>query len=81
MEIKVFVTILLSTIFINNYVLSRMLGLCPFLGVSRRLDSALGMGLAVIFVMTLTSFITFPIYKYVLVPYRVTYLTTIVFIL
>ncbi len=81
MEIKVFVTILLSTIFINNYVLSRMLGLCPFLGVSKKLDSALGMGLAVIFVMTLTSFITYPVYKYVLVPYRVTFLTTIVFIL
>jgi electron transport complex protein RnfA len=81
MEIKVFVTILISTILINNYVLSRILGLCPFLGVSRKLDSALGMGLAVIFVMTLTSFITYPIYKYVLVPYRITYLTTIVFIL
>ncbi|HOT45262.1 MAG TPA: RnfABCDGE type electron transport complex subunit A [Spirochaetota bacterium] len=81
MEIKVFVTILLSTIFINNYVLARILGLCPFLGVSRKLGSAVGMGLAVIFVMTLTSFITYPIYKYVLVPYRVTYLTTIVFIL
>jgi Na+-translocating ferredoxin:NAD+ oxidoreductase subunit A len=81
MEIKIFVTILLSTIFINNYVLSRILGLCPFLGVSKKLDSALGMGLAVVFVMTLTSFITYPIYKYVLVPYRITYLTTIVFIL
>ncbi len=81
MEIKVFVTILLSTIFINNYVLARMLGLCPFLGVSKKLDSAIGMGLAVIFVMTLTSFITYPIYKYVLVPYHITYLTTIVFIL
>jgi len=81
MEIKVFVTILLSTIFINNYVLARLLGLCPFLGVSRKLGSAVGMGLAVIFVMTLTSFITYPIYKYVLVPYKTAYLTTIVFIL
>ncbi|MBN1495305.1 MAG: RnfABCDGE type electron transport complex subunit A [Spirochaetes bacterium] len=81
MEIRVFVTILLSTIFINNYVLSRMLGLCPFLGVSKKLDSALGMGLAVIFVMTLTSFITYPIYKYVLVPNGIAYLITIVFIL
>jgi electron transport complex protein RnfA len=81
MEIKVFVTILLSTIFINNYVLSRILGLCPFLGVSQKIDSAIGMGLAVIFVMTLTSFITYPIYKYVLVPFRIPYLTTIVFIL
>ncbi|MBN2158889.1 MAG: RnfABCDGE type electron transport complex subunit A [Spirochaetes bacterium] len=81
MEIKVFVTILLSTIFINNYVLSRMLGLCPFLGVSRKLDSAIGMGLAVIFVMSLTSFITYPIYKHVLVPNGIPYLVTIVFIL
>lgn len=81
MEIRVFVTILLSTIFINNYVLSRMLGLCPFLGVSKKLDSALGMGLAVVFVMTLTSFITYPIYKYVLVPNGIAYLITIVFIL
>ena len=60
MEIKIFATILISTIFINNYVLSRILGICPFLGVSRKLDSAVGMGLAVIFVMSLTSFITFP---------------------
>ncbi len=81
MEIKVFVTILLSTIFINNYVLARILGLCPFLGVSKKLGSAVGMGMAVIFVMTLTSFITYPIYKYVLVPYGIAYLTTIVFIL
>jgi electron transport complex protein RnfA len=81
MEIRVLFTILLSTIFINNYVLSRFLGICPFLGVSKKLDSALGMGLAVIFVMTLTSFITHPIYRYVLVPYKITYLTTIVFIL
>jgi len=70
MEIGVYISILIGTIFINNYVLSRMLGLCPFLGVSSKLDSALGMGLAVIFVMTLTSFITYPIYKYVLIPFR-----------
>jgi electron transport complex protein RnfA len=81
MEIKVFFAILLSTILINNYVLSRILGICPFLGVSKKLDSALGMGLAVVFVMTLTSFITYPIYKYVLVGYGITYLTIIVFIL
>jgi Na+-translocating ferredoxin:NAD+ oxidoreductase subunit A len=81
MEIRIFVTILLSTIFINNYVLARILGLCPFLGVSKKLDSAIGMGLAVTFVMTLTSFITYPVYKYLLVPYGLKYLTTIVFIL
>jgi electron transport complex protein RnfA len=81
MEIKLLFTILISTIFINNYVLSQILGLCPFLGVSKKLDSALGMGLAVIFVMSLASFFTYFVYKYVLVPYEITYLRTITFIL
>ncbi|HOO70359.1 MAG TPA: electron transport complex subunit RsxA [Spirochaetota bacterium] len=81
MEIKVLFTILIGTIFINNFVLYQMLGLCPFLGVSKKLDSALGMGLAVIFVMTLASFITFLVYKYILVPYDITFLRTISFIL
>ena len=81
MEIKIFFTILISTIFINNYVLSQMLGLCPFLGVSKKLDSAIGMGFAVIFVMTMASFITYLIYKFVLVPYDITFLRTISFIL
>ena len=73
--------IVIGTIFINNYVLSRFLGLCPFLGVSRKLSSAFGMGMAVIFVMTLASFVTWIIYEWVLVPYGITYLRTIVFIL
>ena len=73
--------IIISTIFINNFVLSRFLGLCPFLGVSRNLDSAFGMGMAVIFVMTIASFVTWPIYHLVLVPCGITYLRTIVFIL
>ena len=73
--------IIISTIFINNFVLSRFLGLCPFLGVSRNLDSAFGMGTAVIFVMTIASFVTWPIYHLVLVPCGITYLRTIVFIL
>ena len=81
MEIKTLFMILLSTILINNFVLSQMLGLCPFLGVSKKLDSALGMGLAVIFVMTTASFFTFIIYKYILLPYDITYLRTISFIL
>ena len=81
MEIKALFVILISTIFINNYVLSQILGLCPFLGVSRKLDSALGMGLAVVFVMVMASFFTFLIYKYVLVPYDIAYLRTIAFIL
>ncbi len=81
MEIKALFVILISTIFINNYVLSQILGLCPFLGVSRKLDSALGMGLAVIFVMVMASFFTFLIYKYVLIPFDIAYLRTIAFIL
>lgn len=81
MEIKILFTILIYTIFINNYVLSQILGICPFLGVSKKLDSALGMGLAVIFVMGMASFITFIMYKYILLPYNITYLRTIAFIL
>lgn len=81
MEIKYLFMILLSTILINNFVLYQMLGLCPFLGVSKKLDSALGMGFAVIFVMTTASFFTFLIYKYILLPYGITYLRTIAFIL
>ena len=81
MELKVFFTILISTIFINNYVLSQLLGLCPFLGVSKKLDSALGMGLAVIFVMGMSSFFTFLVYKFILLPYEITYLRTLAFIL
>ena len=81
MEIKALFVILISTIFINNYVLSQILGLCPFLGVSRKLDSALGMGLAVVSVMVMTSFFTFLIYKFILIPYDIAYLRTIAFIL
>ena len=81
MEIKILFSILIATIFINNYVLSQMLGLCPFIGVSKKIDSAIGMGLAVIFVMTLASFITYILYKYILLPYNITYLRTISFIL
>ncbi|HOJ28201.1 MAG TPA: electron transport complex subunit RsxA [Spirochaetota bacterium] len=81
MEIKILFTILISTIFINNYVLSRILGLCPYLGVSKKLDSAIGMGLAVIFVMTMASFFTFIIYKFVLIPFHIEYLRTIAFII
>ncbi|MEE1195551.1 MAG: electron transport complex subunit RsxA [Lachnospiraceae bacterium] len=67
--------------FINNVVLSQFLGLCPFLGVSKKIDTALGMGGAVIFVITLSSFVTSLIYKFILVPLDMTYLQTIVFIL
>ncbi len=75
------IQISIAAIFINNFVLARFLGLCPFFGVSKKLSSAMGMGMAVIFVMTVASMFTWVIYKFVLVPYEVIYLYTIVFIL
>jgi Na+-translocating ferredoxin:NAD+ oxidoreductase subunit A len=74
-------TIAIAAVFINNFVLSRFLGLCPFMGVSRSISSALGMGMAVIFVMTIASLVTWPLYHLVLDVYSITYLRTIVFIL
>ena len=75
------IIILLSAVFINNYVLSRFLGICPFLGVSKKLDSATGMSLAVIFVMLMATAVTWPIQMYLLVPNDLGYSQTIVFIL
>ena len=75
------IVILLSAVFINNYVLSRFLGICPFLGVSKKLDSATGMSLAVIFVMLIATAVTWPIQMYLLNPNNLGYLQTIVFIL
>ncbi len=72
---------LLTTALINNVVLSQFLGLCPFLGVSKNIKTAGGMGAAVIFVITLSSALTSLLYSYVLVPLELTYLNTIVFIL
>lgn len=73
--------ILVAGILINNVVLSQFLGICPFLGVSRRIETAAGMGLAVVFVITISSAITNLIYKFVLVETNLEYLQTIVFIL
>ena len=77
---KEFLMILMSAILVNNFVLSKFLGICPFLGVSKKLDSAVGMSVAVIFVMTLATAVTWPIYTFVLYP-NYTYLQTLVFIL
>jgi electron transport complex protein RnfA len=71
----------ISAILVNNFVLSQFLGICPFLGVSKKLDTALGMGGAVIFVMTISSGITRAIYDLFLYPNGLDYLNTIVFIL
>ena len=74
-------TIFFSMILVNNYVLVQFLGICPFLGVSKKLDSAFGMSCAVIFVMALATAATWPIYTYILEPQGLAYLQTIVFIL
>ena len=73
--------ILLSTILINNFVLARSIGICPFIGVSKQLESAMGMGWAVIFVMTMTSAICWVIQEKILIPLHLEYLQTIFFIL
>ena len=73
--------IIISSAIVNNVVLSQFLGLCPFLGVSKKVDTALGMGVAVNFVITISAFITSLIYKFILVTLGLEYLQTIVFIL
>lgn len=79
--IKELLIILISSSLVSNVVLSQFLGLCPFLGVSKKTNTAAGMGTAVIFVITLASAVAGVIYKYILVPFDLTYLQTIVFIL
>ena len=74
------ITIIMSMILVNNYVLAQFLGICPFLGVSKKLDSAFGMGVAVIFVMVLATLATWPIMQ-VLNKFDIAYLQTVVFIL
>ncbi len=88
MDLGHYFALLVGVIFINNFVLSRFLGLCPFIGVSKKLDSAVGMGFAVTFVMTMASAITWIVYTYLLNPESnvfggidMTYLRTIAFIL
>ena len=81
MDFHHLVVIIISAIFVNNFVLSRFLGLCPFIGVSKKVDAALGMGMAVIFVMTMASLVTWMIQYFILVPLGLTYLRTIAFIL
>ena len=78
---KDLVYIILVGIFVNNYVLQQFLGICPFLGVSKKFDQASGMGIAVTFVMLCATAATWPIYTYALVPLKLEYLQTIVFIL
>ena len=71
----------LAAILVENFVLVQFMGICPFLGVSKKVETALGMGIAVTFVMAISNLLTFIIQKYVLVPLKIEYLQTIVFIL
>lgn len=76
-----YLLIFISAIFVNNIVLSQFLGICPFLGVSKKIDTAIGMGVAVTFVLTLSTVVTYLVQIYVLNPYHLQYLQTLSFIL
>ncbi len=78
---KEILLILIGSALVNNVVLSQFLGLCPFLGVSKKIETAAGMGAAVVFVMTISSMLTSIIYKFILQPFNLEYMQTIVFIL
>ena len=80
MEITYF-AIIIGAIFVNNVVLAQFLGICPFLGVSSKVETSMGMGAAVTFVMALTAVVAWPIQTYILVPLHIEYMQTIVFIL
>ena len=81
MDFKALMIILLGSVFVNNYVLTKFWGICPFLGVSKKLDQAWGMGVAVTAVMLLATAVTWPIQTFILAPRKLDYLQTIVFIL
>lgn len=75
-----YLTILIAAVFVNNIVLVKILGLCPFMGVSKKLEAAIGMGAATAFVLTLASGASYLIYHFLLVPFELTYLSTLSFI-
>ena len=77
---KEYILILVSTILVNNFVLVKFLGLCPFMGVSKNVDTAIGMGFATTFVLTLASISSYLINTYILIPFELEYLRTIAFI-
>lgn len=80
-ELLVYLMLVVDALLVTNVVFARFLGICPYLGVSRRLDTALGMGGAVVFVMTLATLVTWPIQHYLLERFDLVYLQTIAFIL
>jgi len=75
-----YMLILVSTILVNNFVLVKFLGLCPYMGVSKKMDTAIGMGFATTFVLTLASITSYLINTYLLIPFELEYLRTIAFI-
>lgn len=81
MAVGEFFVIIISSMLVSNVVLSQFLGICPFLGVSKKVETAVGMGAAVTFVITIASAITYPIYYFILEPTGLAYLETIAFIL
>ncbi|MBS9775862.1 MAG: electron transport complex subunit RsxA [Fusobacterium sp.] len=81
MNVAGLISIIISSIFINNIIFGKFLGICPFMGVSKKIDSSLGMGMAVIFVITVSSAVTWLFYTFVLQPLKLEYLQTIAFIL
>ncbi len=81
MDAAKFLSLAVSAVFVNNFILSKFLGLCPFIGVSRETKPAVSMGLAVTFVITGSSLITWFIYRYILIPCDIAYMRTIFFIL
>lgn len=76
-----YIMIFIAAIFVNNIVLSQFLGICPFLGVSKKISTAVGMGFAVMFVMTISSIVTHLVYYKLLIPFNLVYMQTVVFIL
>ncbi|MGD1830580.1 MAG: electron transport complex subunit RsxA [Spirochaetaceae bacterium] len=76
-----YIGILITYVFVSNLILAQFLGLCPFIGVSKDLESAVGMGFAVTFVMTIASLVTWMVYHWILIPLNVEYLQTVTFIL
>ena len=78
---NVYITILIGSLLVNNFVMNKFLGICPFLGVSKKFDTSLGMGMAVTFVMTLGSFVTWLVNTYLLLPFDLAYMQTIAYIL
>ncbi|GIM29696.1 electron transport complex subunit A [Clostridium polyendosporum] len=78
---KEYITLFISAVVVNNFVLTRFLGLCIFFGVSKNLNASIGMGMAVTSVITLSSILAWAVYNFVLLPFQLTFLTTVVFVL